>query len=234
MSPEASPGGCHAAAARDGSAPKEGDGSPGDGHDPAPECEWLEAAHRGCSRDPTRVRGRGEGRAAFASAHWELAAAPWAESDGPCAACGCERDSRGPLGGRGLNAHRPEPRQTGGFTEGREAGGEGVARSQGQGDGIAEASDSQAPDEETQKIEAVGGGTWRSAVDKRSTDSEDEGMMRIIASFFDFIGNNKIVSSVARAAMVGAGEWPIDPMLNSEPKGAFFPVGQPKSQRGVT
>src|ERR1700693_3752446 len=68
-SPEAGSGGCHAAAARGGSPPKESDGPPSDGHDPAPKCEWLEAAHGSCSGDPTLVRGRREGRAAFASAH---------------------------------------------------------------------------------------------------------------------------------------------------------------------
>ena len=154
-SPEAGPGGCHAAAARGGSAPKESDESPRDGHDPAPECEWLEAAHRGCARDPTRVRGRREGRAAFASTHYELAAAPWAKPDGPGTTRGRERGSRGPLGGRKLDAHRPEPHDPGGFTEGGEAGGEGVARSQGQGDGVPGVSHSQAYKEAPQEVEEI-------------------------------------------------------------------------------
>ena len=61
-SPEASPGGCHAPAARGRSAPKEGNGSSSNGHDPAPECGGLEAPHGGCSRHPAGVRGGREGR----------------------------------------------------------------------------------------------------------------------------------------------------------------------------
>ncbi len=158
-SPEGSPGGCHATASRGHPAPAEGRGAARDGDDAAPEHEWLEAAHGSCAINSAGVRGRREGRTPLASADRELATAPWCQPDGPGAVGGRERTSRCSLGSRRIDSDRAEPDESCGVTEGEEAGGEGVARAQGQGDGIAEAPDSQASREETaQKIEAIGGG----------------------------------------------------------------------------
>ncbi len=155
-SPETSPDGCHAAAARGGPAPAEGGRAARDTRDSAPERERLEATHGGGACDPPGIGGGREGRAPLPAAHRELATTPWAQPDGPRAGGGCERASGGPLGGRSIDADRAEPREPGGPTETGEERGQGVTRTSSQRDGIADGSHSQAPREEAPaKVEEI-------------------------------------------------------------------------------
>src|SRR6266446_3363901 len=134
--PAASPGSSSAASTRGPSAPAEGGRASGYADDPAPECGRLEAVDGRRSHGPPRVRGGGEGRAALASVGSEPEETAWSEPDGPGAADGCECASRGPLGGGRIDADWPEPGDPGGFAEGEEARGKGVARTPGQGDRV--------------------------------------------------------------------------------------------------
>jgi len=88
------------------------------------------------------------------------------EPDRPSAADGCERARRGPLGGGRLDADRPEPGDPGGFAEGEEARGEGVARTPGQGDRVTGLSLSKAPAEEAPP-QGDASAAWRIAVMKQ-------------------------------------------------------------------
>ena len=157
-SPETSPDGCHAPAARGRPAPAESGRAARDARDSAPERERLEAPHGGDACHPTRLAGGREGRAPLTAVHRELAPTPWAQPDGPRASGGCERARGGPLGGRRIDAHRAEPRALGGLAETGEARGQGVTRPSRQRDGIGQGSHSQASREDAPpKVEEIGG-----------------------------------------------------------------------------
>ncbi|SRR6266851_680098 len=154
--PEASPGGCHAAAARGRPAPAEGHRAARDGDDAATDCGELETEDGRLAPDTTRLGGGGKGRTPLAPAHCELATAPWAQPGGPRAGGGRERTSGGPLGGRSIDADRAESHEPGGLTESGEARGQGVTRRSSQGDSIADGSPSQAQSEEAPaKVEEI-------------------------------------------------------------------------------
>src|SRR5712692_1961741 len=154
--PEATPAGGHAAAARGRPAPAEGRRAARDGDDAATDCGELETEDGRRAADTSGLGGGGEGRAPLASAHCELATAPWAQPDGPRAGGGRERARGGPLGGRSIDADRAEPREPGGPTKTGEARGQGVTRTSSQRGGIAAGPHSQAPREEAPaKVEEI-------------------------------------------------------------------------------